>query len=118
MTIRSKPTRSLAEIFVQIKDLSDRDLKDLGAAGWKLMEEVGEFAETVNHSQGFLPHKIMKETPFGEAADVIQNILGILFRVYPEMTPAQIMDELQWQLGHKTDKWEEVLKMHPSRAKF
>lgn len=99
----------LDKVFNRILSTAADDVKGTEPMVLKLMEEVGELAEVVNHHHGYLPHKTMKETAFGEAADVIQCTTTILQKMYPHMTPAQIMEELIYQLNKKTDKWESVM---------
>ena len=107
---RRMPIRiSIEDTVERIVTLAAADVKDVGAMGFKLMEEVGELAETINYKLGNLPHKKMKESPFGEAADAIQCVIALLSKAYPEQTPRQILTELAHQLNIKTDKWESVL---------
>jgi len=75
----------------------------------KVMEETGEFAETIMHIQGFLPHKSPKETPIGEAADVLICTIDTLASVYPELSPEHIIEELLKSIKHKSKKWKEVI---------
>ena len=95
--------------FERIVKLSREDVKGPEAMGLKLMEEVGELAECINFQQGYLPHKQMKEPAMGEAADVIQNVLAILAKLYPTHTPDMIVAELEIYLDRKTDKWESIM---------
>lgn len=94
---------------VRIINLAREDAKGVEAMGLKLMEEVGELAEAINFHQGYLPHKTMKEPLIGEAADVIQNVLAILSRVYEDKSPDEILGELEEHLQKKTDKWESIM---------
>ena len=100
---------SLLQVFARIMKLGIEDGKDLGGMGLKLMEEVGEFAECINFQLGNLPHKQMKEPAIGEAADVIQNVLAILAKLYPDMSIDDLIRELSKQLELKTDKWQSVM---------
>lgn len=100
---------STKNTFERIVKLSRQDVKGPEAMGLKLMEEVGELAECINFELGYLPHKQMKEPAMGEAADVIQNALAILAKMYPDHTPAQIVAALEYQLDHKTNKWESIM---------
>lgn len=100
---------TLHQTVDRIVALSRRDFKGVEALGLKLMEEVGEFAETVNFHQGYLPHKVMKEPVIGEAADVIQNVIAMLAKVYDDMTGPEIAAMLEQYLDSKTDKWESIL---------
>lgn len=108
-------------IYPNLQQCADRilttaasDIKGSEQMCIKLMEEVGELAEVINHFNGYLPHKTMKETAFGEAADVIQCTLTILQKMYPHMTNAQIIEEVERQLTLKTDKWESVMVRKPN----
>lgn len=74
----------------------------------KLMEEVGEFAETVLIAHGYLKHKNPKERPEGEAADVVICTLDTLAGVYPELSSERIVEMLDKQLRLKASKWARV----------
>jgi hypothetical protein len=100
---------SFAISFARIVGLGRDDVKGPEAMGLKLMEEVGEFAEAINHACGYLPHKTMKEPAMAEAADVIQNVICILGRIYPDIPADQLLAGLAHYLETKTDKWENVL---------
>lgn len=102
-------SQSFVQTFSRIVSLGREDAKGPEAMGLKLMEEVGEYAEAINHAGGYLPHKKMKEPAIGEAADVIQNVICILGVLYPDRTPEQLFAELAAWLEVKTDKWESVL---------
>ncbi len=80
--------------FTRIVDLGRQDVKGPSEMGLKLMEEVGEYAEAINFTLGYLPHKTQKEPAIGEAADVIQNVICILGRLYPDTPPSQLAAEL------------------------
>lgn len=99
----------MIRIFKRILTLAADDVKGPESMGLKLMEEVGEYAETINFALGYLPHKQMKESPFGEAADVIQNVLAILRKLYPELSDDRILEILEEQLILKTDKWQSIM---------
>jgi hypothetical protein len=75
----------------------------------KLFEEGGEFSETVLHNQGYLPHKTPKESPFGEAADVLICLVDTLASLYPELSPERIGEILESQLLIKRGKWQRVV---------
>lgn len=101
------------EVFLRIISLAREDVKGIEAMGLKLMEEVGELAECINFAQGYLPHKQMKEPLIGEAADVIQNVLAILAKAYPDWTQSEIIRGLDNHLQKKTDKWESIMVKKP-----
>lgn len=75
----------------------------------KLSEEVGELGECINHHQGFLPHKEMKEPIAGEVADVINTTIAILAHAYPDLSEDQVFDLLNEQLTKKNEKWSRVI---------
>ena len=83
--------------------------KSLEAITLKLMEEVGELAEAVNHKLGNLPHKTMKEPLEGEVADIINCAIAVLVKAYPESSPEDVYAMLGFQLVKKTKKWVEVI---------
>lgn len=74
----------------------------------KLMEEAGELAEAVTHSQGLSPHKTMKEPLEGEVADVVICALDVLTQTYPSLSSAELLEMLCNQLNKKTNKWREL----------
>jgi NTP pyrophosphatase (non-canonical NTP hydrolase) len=106
---------NLSDELIRAADLGREDFKDAGGMGLKLMEEVGEFAEAINFAIGNLPHKKLKESPFGEAADVIQCTVVLLTKAYPQMTTERIIEELAKQLAIKDDKYEKKV-IEPLRA--
>ena len=99
------------DIILKIIHLGKTDPKVLVALTLKLMEEVGELAEAVNHALGNLPHKEMKEPLSGEVADVILCAIAVMCKAYPDMTEGDIFEELNRQLITKTSKWERVVHM-------
>ncbi len=104
--IKRKP---LEQTFDRIINLGNEDGKDLGGMGLKLMEEVGELAECINFHLGNLPHKQMKEPAIGEAADVIQNVLAIVAKIYSHLPNDELIQLLSDQLELKTDKWQSIM---------
>jgi NTP pyrophosphatase (non-canonical NTP hydrolase) len=98
------------EIIKEIIHISKHyEPKSLEAITLKLMEEVGELAEAVNHKLGNLPHKTMKEPLEGEVADIINCAIAVLVKAYPELSEEQIYDMLRFQSVKKTNKWVEVI---------
>lgn len=95
--------------FNRILALADLDVKGNEQMCIKLMEEVGELAEVVNHQNGWLPHKTLKESAFGEAADVIQCTLTLLRKLYPELNHSQVLEQLSLHLELKSNKWQSVM---------
>ena len=95
--------------FNRILTLADVDAKGNEQMCIKLMEEVGELAEVVNHQNGWLPHKTLKESAFGEAADVIQCTLTLLRKLYPDLSHTEVLAQLSEHLELKSNKWESVM---------
>lgn len=95
--------------FNRILTLADLDAKGNEQMCIKLMEEVGELAEVVNHQNGWLPHKTLKESAFGEAADVIQCTLTLLRKLYPDLNHSQVLEQLSQHLELKSNKWQSVM---------
>lgn len=83
----------------------------------KVTEEVGEFAETVIHHEGFLDHKVVKETPFGECADVIICSIDTLASCYPELSSERVVEHLLEMIKVKQAKWERVV-ITPGNKKY
>lgn len=102
-------TTTFQEQFARIVRLGREDSKSPEAMGLLLGEEFGEFAETILFHCGHLPHKILKEAPIGEAADVVQSVICILGVLYPEKSAQEIFVDLVQHLAKKTDKWESVM---------
>jgi NTP pyrophosphatase (non-canonical NTP hydrolase) len=103
--------------FKRILILADSDVKGNEQMCIKLMEEVGELAEVVNHQNGWLPHKTLKESAFGEAADVIQCTLTLLRKLYTDLTHDQVLAQLSEYMDRKSDKWESVMVKKPVEPK-
>lgn len=75
----------------------------------KIMEEVGEFSEALMHKMGYLPHKTMKESLIGEAADVFITVMDTLAHAYPDMTPEELDIAVKDQIALKAAKWVSVM---------
>lgn len=96
--------------ITRIMKVTDNEPKPPAAMMLKLVEEVGELAEAVNHQLGYLPNKKMKEPLMGEVADVIQCAIAVARRMHPDLTLPQLCTYLEEQLNKKTDKWENVIE--------
>jgi NTP pyrophosphatase (non-canonical NTP hydrolase) len=83
--------------------------KPAWALGLKLFEEAGEAGEALNHHLGMLPHKQMKEPIEGEIADVVQNAIAILVKVYPNLSNKQLRKLLKAQIKAKNKKWKAII---------
>jgi hypothetical protein len=99
----------MIEITRRMIQLGQLEPKPLANLALKAAEEMGELAEAVNHLQGFLPHKKMKEPIEGEVADVINCVITVLIKAYPNKSAHEIYDMLEQQLIIKADKWEKVI---------
>lgn len=81
--------------------------RSMGFVLGKLMEEVGEFAKSLNQPER------CDERPVGEAADIMNCVCDMLYlqykEDYPELSETQIVDliktELNFQLNLKAEKW-------------
>lgn len=78
----------------------------------KLGEEFGEFCEQVLHVYGFNSHKNLDDELLDEAADVIQLVLIVLQKSYPEKTPTELFTELETSVAKKFDKYITILEKH------
>lgn len=88
----------------------ERETAPVWALTIKLQEEVGEFSEAVLKHYKFLKHKVIKETPMEEAADIVNVIVAALAKTYPDMTPDELMIEFGNAIESKTRKYEKVLE--------
>jgi len=81
----------------------------------KLGEEVGELNEVILHDCGYLQYKKKewKDTPVGEAADIINTLLGMLQAHYPDKTPEEISEELFKESIRKGTKYGRILGADP-----
>ena len=72
----------------------------------ELFEEGGEFAEAMLKENGYLRHKEKEfEGPMGEAADIINVVIGALTANYPEKTPEELTSELLTSFIKKGQKY-------------
>lgn len=79
------------------------------ALGLKLGEEAGEFQSNLLHMHGHLHQKTMDEDIFGEAADVINTVIGTLAQVYPYQSPDELIKRLREAMHNKGKKYERLL---------
>jgi len=102
----------MTAMFRIIQNLEDMPAIALYA---KLGEEVGEFGEVVLTQCGYNVHKTKElESPFGEAADVIYCVMGVLAKLHPAMSPIQLVQELYNQLQVKGNKYAGILINSPA----
>ncbi len=99
----------MRDITMRMIALARLDIKPISAMGLKAAEELGELSEAINHHEGYLPHKTMKEPLAGEVADVINCVITILVKAHPDYDDFQIYDLLHQQLIAKANKWESVI---------
>ncbi len=98
------------KILLKITELARTEHKPLANVMLKLMEEVGELAEAINHREGYLAHKTMKETIAGEVADVIQCAITVLVKTYPDVRDRELLFSIFSNLDLKNAKWESLRK--------
>lgn len=79
------------------------------ALGLKLGEEMGEFQQNLLHTYGHLHQKEMDEDIFGEAADVINTVIGVLGTLYPFQNSDELVERLQEAMYNKGTKYERLL---------
>ena len=94
--------------ILKIMELAHREQKPLANVMLKLVEEIGELGEAVNHHEGYLPHKDMKEGMVGEVADVVQCAVTVLVKAYPESSDHALLADLKYWLDRKNEKWESL----------
>lgn len=82
----------------------------------KLGEEFGELCEAVLQHVGYLKHKKTQEDPIEEAADVLQLVLIILAKTYPEKEVSQILFELETATKLKHQKYLTILEAYESKV--
>ena len=98
------------EMIKTIFEQSRRNEMPLANRMIKVGEEVGELSEAVNHHEGWLPHKTMKEPLIGEVADVIITALDVLREATDyAISDEELLDQLVRQLRTKSCKWETIL---------
>ena len=98
------------EQLLHILKLSRRHPMPIANRMNKLSEEAGELSESVNHFEGYLPHKTLKEPLAGEAADTIICTLDVMWARYSAtMSDEEILDLLFEQLKTKAEKWQNIL---------
>lgn len=78
------------------------------AKGLKACEEMGELATAALYEQGYLQHKRVNESSFGEAADVVICVLDLLQALHPNLSHKQVVLELAHSLDTKFQKWKLV----------
>ena len=91
------------------KMIQDKEEAPPWALALKLGEELGEFQSNLLHTYGYLHQKEMDEDIFGEAADMINCIIGVLAKLYPYQTPEELTERLKLATYNKGNKYERFL---------
>lgn len=102
----SEIQKSIEESIEMSREL---ETADGWALGLKLQEEVGEFSECLLKKYGYLRHKQLKESIFGEAADIMNVILSVLQAIHPTASTEDILEELTKHMYLKNAKYKKVL---------
>lgn len=97
--------------YGRLLDHENRGLP-ISAKGLKACEEMGELATAALYEQGYLQHKKVTESSFGEAADVIICVLDLLQALHPNLSHKQVILELASSLDTKFQKWKLVTTEH------
>lgn len=87
---------------------SYENMEPLALVG-KVAEETGELAAAVNTMLGYMPHKQLKDTPYEEAADIINVLTGLLVKLYPNDSIDVIKKNLDTALQKKGDKYVSIV---------
>lgn len=99
----------LARVVTQTREFEPMTATELALKG---SEESGEFSCAVLVETGAIRHKSLKEPTFGEAADTILCQVSALAKLYPDMSPAEIAEELAKWLHIKQLKYDILLQGH------
>jgi NTP pyrophosphatase (non-canonical NTP hydrolase) len=86
-----------------------KDTLDTNQLYMKMGEEVGELAEALLVEQGVLPHKTLTEDSFGEAADVLICLVGVMAEHHKDKPPTVVYHLLLDALAVKAAKYEDVV---------
>jgi NTP pyrophosphatase (non-canonical NTP hydrolase) len=101
---------NIEQAMISCLKLREFEPAEAGVLTLKLGEEFGEFCEAVLKETGHLRHKTLKEGSFGEAADIINVILGVLQKLHPQMNNEQVLAELAAHVDLKRQKYQAILK--------
>jgi NTP pyrophosphatase (non-canonical NTP hydrolase) len=96
-------TKQIPHIIAEVRAFDKLDVNELQL---KVCEETGELAQAILVERGKLPHKSLKEPAIGEGADVIIATVATLAKLYPEMTPDKLAEELARWVTLKMAKYE------------
>jgi hypothetical protein len=103
----------LARVVAQTRQFEPMSATELALKG---SEESGEFASAVLVETGAIRHKSLKEPSFGEAADTILCMVSALAKLYPDMSPEEVSDELAKWLHIKQLKYDILLQGNEAAA--
>lgn len=87
--------------------------------GFKVSEEMGEWAEAMLYEHGYLHHKKLNEDIYDELADVFMIMLtataltdvGIAdFETHRPTTPEEVVDKFEAALKKKFEKYRELIE--------
>ena len=101
---------TIGDILLDAAEVTiEHETMPVWALAMKITEENGELQEALLKELGFLQHKVLKESPMYEAADVIICVIGVLAKLYTTrgFTADQIMNQLRGALDHKMHKYKE-----------
>lgn len=112
ITINESLGYDLISSVTKIHDISRKSTWPVIARHVKASEELGELGTCVLVEQGLMPHKILKESSFGEAADTIICVLDVLVASWPQMSREDIIRSLTNSLADKSNKWESIVNQH------
>lgn len=104
----------LARVVAQTREEEPMTATELALKG---SEESGEFSCAVLVETGAIRHKSLKEPAFGEAADTILCMVSSLAKLYPDMTPEEVAQELAKWLHIKQLKYDFVLQGHAAAGR-
>lgn len=103
-------SKTIEEAMMGCLELREFEPAEAGVLALKLGEEFGEFCETVLKETGHLRHKTLKEDSFGEAADIINVMLGVLQKLHPNLNNEELLSVLAYYVDLKRQKYEAILK--------
>jgi len=84
------------------------------ALALKVSEEVGELAEVILKDNGYLKHKQpSKEDAWHEVADIINVLIGMLAKHYPNLSATELTENLYNAIEKKGKKYEKILTGQP-----
>lgn len=102
-------SQAFHDLFAMVQEGQEAPSEILGL---KLQEEVGEFSEVLMYELGYLQHKDKEfESLFGEAADIINVVVGILAKQNPNKHPRELTLLLLESIIKKGGKYAKIMEM-------